>query len=138
MTFQVTLAIYCAVTCLSQLRAIKAHESKLAALKTDHFISNDHLPGLDYTRYRYARLRLLQRNNFVLSTLGAGLIVGTLTWVRWRFANLPHGAGFQDSVMLLTLPGVAVALLDQVQFFALYMYFCGCLIFDLLPPHERQ
>ena len=138
MTFQVTLAIYCAVTCLSQLRAIKSHESKLASLKTDYFTSNDQISGLEYSIYRYSRLRLLHRNNFILSTLGAGLFVGSLTWLRWRLANMPRGLSFRDSVTLLALPGVAVALLDQLQFFVLYLYFCGCLLFDLLPPHERQ
>ena len=51
---------------------------------------------------------------------------------------MPRGLSFRDSVTLLALPGVAVALLDQLQFFVLYLYFCGCLLFDLLPPHERQ
>ncbi len=138
MTFQVTLAIYCAVTCFSQLKAIKAHQSKLVNLKTDYFTSNDQVSGLNYSLYRYSRLRLLQRNNFVLSTLGAGLFVGSLTWLRYRLANLPRGVTYRDSVTILELPGVAIAVLDQLQFVALYAYFCGSLIFDLLPPHERQ
>lgn len=136
MTFQVTLAIYCAFTCLRQYRAIKAHDSKLTKLKEDYFQPHDQIEGFAYTRYRYTRLLILQRTNFILSTLGAGLLIGSLTWLRWRLANLPHGLGIRDSVTLLSLPGAAVALLDQFQYFFLYLYFCGCLLFDLMPPSE--
>lgn len=131
MSFQVTLALYCAITCWRQNNLIKYHLSKLVLIRKDY---QNLAPAatLDYTIYRYGRLALLQRANFILSTLGAVMVIGTVTWIRWRLANnIP--ISLHD--MELTFPTtLGMALLDQSQYLVIYCYFVICIFLDLLPP----
>lgn len=125
MSYQVTLAIYCAVTCWSQRTAIDSHLKKLHQVRSDY----QHLvapANLDYTIYRYTRLYHLQKMNLILMTIGAGMGLGGATWLRWRLANLPKEA--------LALPNLGIALLDQIQYLAIYCYFVFCVLQDFLPP----
>lgn len=125
MSYQVTLALYCAVICWNQRNAIDSHLKKLNQVHKDH----QHLvapANLDYTIYRYSRLYQLQKMNLVLMTIGAGVGLGGATWMRWRLANLPKEA--------LTLPSLGIALLDQLQYLAIYGYFAFCIVQDFLPP----
>ena len=125
MSYQVTLALYCAMTCWSQRKAIQSHLSKLRQVRTDyqHLITP---ANLEYTIYRYNRLFHLQKLNFVIMTIGAGVGLGGATWLRWRLANTPKEA--------LALPSLGIAILDQTQYLAIYGYFVFCMIQDFLPP----
>lgn len=125
MSYQVTLALYCAFTCLNQRRAIKLHLQKLHQVRKDYqqLVSP---ANLEYTIYRYSKLFDLQQMNLVLLTLGAGIGLGGATWMRWRLANLPKET--------LPFPSLGVALLDQTQYLAIYGYFVICILQDYLPP----
>lgn len=137
MTFQVTLALYCTVICWQQHDAIRQHRRKLLVAKES---STPQTPfeGIDYALYRYQRLALLQRINFALSTLGAGVLIGGVTWLRWQLANLPRNLETTPSQLssppVMALPSTALVLLDQLQYLSLYVYLCACLLMDLLPP----
>lgn len=125
MTYQVTLALYCAVTCWNQRTAIDKHLKKLFQIRIDY----QHLvapANLEYTIYRYTRLYHLQKINLALMTIGAGIGLGGATWLRWRLANLPKEA--------MALPSLGIALLDQTQYLAIYGYFVICILQDFLPP----
>lgn len=125
MSYQVTLALYCAVTCWNQRKAIKIHLSKLHAIRKD-FQPLVTPVNLDYTVYRFNRLHELQNTNLILMTIGAGVGLASVTWIRWRLANLPKEA--------LDLPSLGIALLDQTQYMAVYGYFVICVLQDYLPP----
>lgn len=125
MSFQVTLALYCAVACWNQRTAIKSHLSKLNSVRKDYQPLVTPV-NLEYTIYRFTRLYDLQSNNLILMTLGAAVFLPTVTWIRWRLANLPKEA--------LDLPSLGVALLDQTQYLAIYGYFVICILQDYLPP----
>ena len=125
MSYQVTLALYCAVTCWNQRKAIKSHLAKL------HVVQKDYQPlvtpvNLDYTLYRFSRLYELQNTNIIIMTIGAAVGLASVTWIRWRLANLPKEA--------LDLPSLGIALLDQTQYLAIYGYFVICILQDYLPP----
>lgn len=127
MSYQVTLALYCAFTCLNQRNSIKNHLHKLGQVRKDYL----HLvapANLDYTIYRYSKLLDLQQINLVLSTIGVGVGLGGATWLRWRLANLPKES--------LDFPSLGVALLDQSQYLAIYGYFVICIVQDYLPPAQ--
>lgn len=125
MSYQVTLALYCAVTCWNQRKSIKIHLSKLYAIQKDYqpIVPPGHL---EYNLYRFNRLYELQGTNLVIMTIGAGVGLAGATWIRWRLANLPKEA--------LDLPSLGIALLDQIQYFAIYGYFVICILQDYLPP----
>lgn len=123
MSYQVTLALYCAVTSWNQRKAIKIHLSKLHAIRKD-FQQLVTPVNLDYTIYRFNRLHELQRTNLILMTMGAGVGLAGVTWIRWRLANLPKEA--------LDLPSLGIALLDQTQYMAIYGYFVICVLQDYL------
>lgn len=125
MSYQVTLALYCAVTCWSQRIAIQNHLKKLHQVRSDcqHLVAP---ANLEYTIYRYSRLFQLQKINLVIMTIGAGVGLGGATWLRWRLANLPKEA--------MAFPSLGIALLDQTQYLAIYGYFVICILQDLLPP----
>ena len=125
MSYQVTLALYCMVTCWRQGHSIQTHLQKLNQVRKDYqqIVSS---ANLDYTIYRYSRLLALQHTNFILMSIGAGIGVGCVTWVRWRLAN------FSKDIM--TLPSLGINLLDQFQYFAIYSYFVICILQDYLPP----
>lgn len=123
MSYQVTLALYCAVTSWNQRKAIKIHLSKLHTIRKD-FQQLVTPVNLDYTIYRFNRLHELQRTNLILMTMGAGVGLAGVTWIRWRLANLPKEA--------LDLPSLGIALLDQTQYMAIYGYFVICVLQDYL------
>jgi hypothetical protein len=79
MSYQVTLALYCASTCWHQRTAIKNHIQKLNNVQKDYqqLIAP---ANLEYSLYRYNRLYQLQQTNLVLFTLGAGIGI-----------EVPHG-----------------------------------------------
>lgn len=125
MSYQVTLALYCALTCWHQRAAIKKHLQKLTQVQKDYqqLVTPS---NLDYNVYRYTRLYHLQQTNLVILTLGAGIGIGGATWLRWRLANLPKEA--------LALPSMGTALLDQIQYLIIYGYFVYCIVQDYIPP----
>lgn len=125
MSYQVTLALYCALTCWHQRSAIKNHLQKLNQVQKEYqqLIAP---ANLEYSLYRYNRLYQLQQTNLVLFTLGAGIGIGGATWVRWRLANLPKEA--------LAFPSMGIAFLDQTQYLAIYGYFVYCILQDYIPP----
>ena len=125
MSYQVTLALYCSLTCWYQRTAIKHHLQKLNQVQKDYqqLIAP---ANLEYSLYRYNRLYRLQQTNLILFTLGAGIGIGCATWVRWRLANLPKEA--------LVFPNMGTAFLDQTQYLAIYGYFVFCILQDYIPP----